>query len=87
MRKPRKGEFVCDCRAYAFPHRFLSGDCTGEYIAHETWERNYGGGICKTCSVHYNNQCDVVESSDGIRDGECFLEFVNYNGIKIYSRE
>lgn len=83
MRKPRKGETVCNCDAYDFPHRFFGGACIGEWIITETWEKNYGGGICKSCNMYNGAQCDIYEGLEDVRKGECFMEFVEFNEINI----
>lgn len=48
-RKPRRGEYICTCGAYRFPHRFGSGRCSGYFIAVEQWESHYGSGDCDLC--------------------------------------
>ena len=49
-RKPRRGEYVCTCGAYRFPHRFGGGRCSGYFIAVEQWESHYGTGDCRHCN-------------------------------------
>lgn len=87
-RKPRKGEYVCSCSAYKFPHKFGAGQCNGFWIVQETWEHNWGGGICQTCNACNRIdglQCDVYVGSESVKEGECWQEFVNYNEIKVYN--
>jgi hypothetical protein len=80
-------QFTCNCNAYKFPHRFGSGKCTGAFIAQETWERNYGGGICSSCNS-FNEQerrCEVVDGQESIKECEAWQEFVEFNEIKVYN--
>ena len=83
MRVPRKGEFVCNCDVYKFPHRFYGGRCRGDWIPISVWHENYGGGICKTCNMNNDGFCAVVEDLDESVEGDCFMDFVHYNGITI----
>lgn len=86
-RKPRKGEYTCRCGAYRFPHRFGGGRCTGIVIAVQTWESNWGRGICSRCNCLNKTDgisCEVIE---GIEDVSCcngFIEFVTDNEIELY---
>ncbi|HET8686851.1 MAG TPA: hypothetical protein VFM18_09320 [Methanosarcina sp.] len=86
-RKARKGEFVCSCRAYKFPHRFGGGRCTGAFIAEQTWNENFGTGNCADC-VNLNNDnipyCEVVEGQEKITECPVWQEFVQFNEVKIY---
>jgi hypothetical protein len=89
-RKPRKGEHVCNCYAYRFPHRFGGGNCTGSWIADETWEANYGcGNPCDNCNnlnEDYNGikYCEVYQGQEEIKECPAYQEFVEYNEIKVY---
>lgn len=79
-RKARPGEYVCDCSAYRFPHRFGGGKCSGVWLAEGQWARSFGRGRCEHCNSHNRTgpvpYCEVVEGSED--PGECpvFQEFV-----------
>lgn len=90
-RKRRAGEFTCFCSAYRYPHRFGGGRCTGEWIANETWESNYGSSSpCDSCrslsEMDDMPSCDVYSGIENIEECEAWAEFVQYNEIKIYGR-
>lgn len=82
-RKPRKGEFVCRCRAYKFPHRFGSGRCCGFNIVEEQWESNYGGGECTNCSAFNPHECEVYTGKERVTECPVWQDFVRYNEIKL----
>lgn len=87
MRKKRKGEYTCRCDAYRFPHRFGGGSCCGFSVVEETWESNYGQGVCADC--HNLNQteevpyCEVIVGQERTNLCPAWQEFVNYEEIKI----
>lgn len=89
-RKKRKGECTCDCSAYPFPHRFGGGKCTGEHIVSQTWEENWGGGVCELCPHHveelHGKECQVVMGSESIKECEALINFIEDNEIKTYER-
>jgi len=69
-RKRRPGEFVCDCDAYKFPHRFGGGKCHGSCIVSEHWNLYWG-------------RCEVDMGLEKEFECRVFQEFVNYNEIKL----
>lgn len=87
MRKPRKGEVVCRCAAYHFPHRMTGGRCTGSHIVFEAWERNYGGGDCRDCNSLEDRDgcrsCQVVEGAEAISECPVWQEFAGRNEIPV----
>jgi len=86
MRKRRPGEFICDCRAYKFPHRFGGGHCSGFYLISEQWETFWGSGVCETCNCLNTNEipyCEVYNGQEGVSECPIWQEFVAYNEIKI----
>lgn len=87
MRKPRKGEYVCRCRAYRFPHRFGGGRCSGSFIASQQLEQHWGGGDCASCNCLSTDEgpvCDVVDGREHVSECPVWQEFVQVNEIKVY---
>lgn len=83
-RKRRKGEYLCHCHAYKFPHRFGGGRCDGFWLVVEQWENNYGGGACHHCNSRDNHECDVYGGKENINECPVYQDFIRYNEIKIY---
>lgn len=87
MRKPRKGEVTCRCRAYEFPHRFSGGRCNGDHLPREYWERSYGGGVCREC--HYNTDengiaaCQIVNGAEQSKYCPIWQDFVALYEIRV----
>lgn len=88
-RRKRKGEYVCDCYAYRFPHRMFGGRCTGQGWVEALWESTYGGGECEGCALCYQEEyargCEVVDGRE--RPQECpeLQDFIHLHEIKVYS--
>ncbi len=87
-RKKRKGEVVCRCGAYRFPHREFGGECDGSHIVHATFEQQMWGE-CRGC--HYreaddegNVLCQVVEGRDKVTGCPEVEDHIRYNGIRLY---
>ena len=86
-RKPRKGEFVCTCHAYKFPHRFGGGRCNGFFVIDDYWQGHYGGGECTSCNLLCDDgerTCQVVDGQESVTECPVWQDFVQYNGIKFY---
>ena len=84
MRKPRPGEVVCQCRAYTFPHRFGGGKCHGHVIVYETWEANWGQGVCAQCNCNDDNtRCQVVDGIETPQSCDAFNAYVVENEVKL----
>lgn len=83
-RKARKGEFVCRCGAYKFPHRFTGGRCSGYYLVSEYWDTHWGSGACKTCNSCNEGSCDVFDGREVVGECEAFQEFIRVNEIVVY---
>lgn len=71
-RTRRKGEYVCTCLAYHFPHRFGGGRCSGSHLVDAQWENDYGTGSCRTCGC-YNDRgeqpyCEVYEGLERVKE-------------------
>lgn len=88
MRKPRKGEYVCTCSAYRFPHRFGGGKCSGFWIVVDQWESYYGTGSCSHCNAYNTTEavgyCEVVEGNERVDVCSVFDEFINQHEIRRY---
>lgn len=89
MRKPRKGELICTCGAYRFPHRFGGGRCTGFYIVEQYWENHYGSGDCTHCNSCNRTEavpyCEVVTGGESVRECPVWQEFTRFNEVKLRS--
>lgn len=85
-RKPRKGEYVCRCYAYKFPHRFGGGRCKGRNIVEDYWEAHYGTGDCSNCISYEEGICQVVDGQEEVTECPVWQEFVSYEEIKIYKK-
>ena len=86
QRKIRKGEFICSCQAYTFPHRFGGGHCQGSFIVEQTWEANWGLGCCVNCNNLNTSDipyCEVLAGQERIDQCPEWQDFVAYNEIKI----
>lgn len=91
MRKARRGEYVCRCRAYDFPHRFSGGACDGLRIVEDQWWDNYGGGACQACGLNNRTEsepyCEVVMGQEKPRQCPVWQEFVERHEIIIYHKK
>lgn len=85
-RKPRKGEVVCRCGAYPFPHRQFGGECQSAVLT-ETWDKQMFGR-CRDCRAFVMTeegpQCQVLEGLETWFEAECIQEHVAFHGIKLY---
>jgi len=89
-RKSRKGEYVCDCKAYQFPHRHSGGRCDGQEFVEEFWEGSWGSGVCSTCNSlekeDYGMNCQVVSGTESPDNCRAYQEFIEINEIKVYQK-
>jgi len=80
-RRPRrKGEYVCTCHAYRFPHRFGGGRCGGVFLVEERFEPY----TCGRCNLLNEGQCEVLDGQEDTCECPVWQEFVERNEIKIY---
>lgn len=89
MRPVRKGEYVCYCSAYKFPHRFTGGRCSGYDFSQEYWEAHYGAGDCTHCPCFNSREgyeCEVVTGQERVSQCRAFQEFVHVNEVIIYKK-
>lgn len=87
MRKKRKGEHVCRCSAYRFPHRFGGGKCTGFVVVSEHWQTYFGHcDECQTCNSLDSVMCQVVEGIEKENKCEVFNYFVDNEEIRLLGR-
>lgn len=85
-RKKRKGELVCTCRAYKFPHRMMGGRCAGYAEVEEIWEANYGGGDCRQCNYLQRDMgyyCEVVEGQEPPWECPVFAEKLHRDEVPV----
>lgn len=86
-RKKRKGEYVCECSAYKFPHRFGGGRCTGIFLVQNHWSEYWGQSEdCQRCNSLETHTCAVTDGRE--RETECAIwqEFVDFNEIRLLGR-
>lgn len=84
MRKPRPGEYTCNCDAYKFPHRFGGGKCTREEYATQYWETFQGAGDCFRCKC-FNDQehyCEVAQGQENASECEALQNLIRLFEIK-----
>ena len=60
-----KDKTICRCNAYSFPHRFLSGNCTGEQAVEAVFQN---GSKCGDCPCYRE-----WTEPHGERLGDCAL--------------
>lgn len=83
-RKKRKGEYVCNCDAYSFPHRFGGGKCTGFEVVSDHWGTYYGHcDECQTCNNLDSAVCQVMQGVERETECQVFQEFIEYEEIRL----
>ena len=83
-RKKRKGEYICECSAYRFPHRFGGGRCTGVFLVQNHWEEYYGGSTeCRACPIREYWGCPILEGVEQPQHCMVWQEFVRVNEIRL----
>lgn len=78
-RKPRKGEVVCTCRAYPFPHRMMGGRCSGSSFVVEFFSDN-AWGSCRQCRylvLDCGLECEVVLGLEPAHECPEFSEYLD----------
>ena len=60
---------ICRCKAYKFPHK-IGGKCKG--ITFATFYFYNVKQLCNECNCLSNNNCDVVDGLESIKEAECF---------------
>ena len=94
-RRKRPGEVNCSCTGYPFPHRFLGGNCTGEGFVVKYFEEQIFGE-CRDCHYRAENEdeddwrgrgrvtCQVIDGLEPSIKCPGLMDYVNYEGIKLY---
>lgn len=88
-RKVRRGEIVCRCGAYPFPHRQMGGCCDGAavvsaYFEAQTW------GECMDCSLREVDdetgeiRCQALEGREELRECPELESHIRHHDIKLY---
>src|SRR5690242_7037254 len=80
-RKHRKGEVVCRCGAYGFPHRMMGGACSGGAFVETTREAMRE---CKGCTFDDEGECQVVQGRDTTVQCPALQDFIRYHDIRLY---
>jgi hypothetical protein len=88
-RKARRGEVVCRCGAYRFPHRMMGGRCDGGAFVDKLFaEQMYGA--CRDCMFReYVEEegamlCQVLQGRETTMQCPELESFVSHEGIKLY---
>ena len=84
-RRARKGETVCRCGAYSFPHREFGGRCSLEGYVEGIWENNYGGGDCRNCHCFDRErmECQIVTGLENALKCPSLDEYIRFNDIRL----
>lgn len=89
-RRSRKGEVVCTCKAYPFPHRLMGGDCVGRRIVVRYWNENCWSE-CQNCMAFEHDpddgyQCQVVNGQEETWYCQGLLEVLHYEEVPVPRR-
>lgn len=68
---------ICNCGAYAFPHKLGGGRCDGSTFA-EHYHLHQRNG-CEFCNLNHNSTCDAITGQEHIKYGDCYTDAL-YNG-------
>lgn len=87
-RKPRKGEVVCRCGVYRFPHRQLGGACNGGAFVSTYFDEQMHGG-CRDChfltrSDDGDIRCEVLDGRDSLLNCPALSDHIRYHSIPLY---
>jgi hypothetical protein len=90
-RKRRKGEYVCRCGAYKFPHRMMGGRCNGGALVDDTFNTQMYGA-CRDCMLREEIEdfagpaikCQVLEGREELQECPALQEFIQYHEIIIH---
>lgn len=77
QRRSRKGELVCYCRAYRFPHRFGGGKCTLEKWVSRYWSKEPHSPECLDCHSYRFGECEVDSGQEGPMECVALVEFIH----------
>lgn len=86
-RKSRKGEIVCRCRAYRFPHRMMGGSCSGLDFVEEFFSDN-SWGECRDCrywSCSDGIECEVVLGLDVAWECPALADYLDRHEVPVPS--
>ena len=73
MKKRKRYQYTCRCDAYNFPHRFMSGYCSGLFLV-EIVRRKHT--YCKQCNLN-NNGCEVLKGQESANECEGVSEVLH----------
>ena len=91
-RKARKGEVVCRCGAYKFPHRQMGGACDGSIVVARYFEAQMWGG-CRDCHLREEGDddcaitCQVLEGRERSIQCPALQEHIQYEEIPLYGEQ
>lgn len=81
-RRKRKGEFVCECTAYDFPHRQFGGNCDGSQWVEE-YRSDGPTPDCRACHLHQQGYCEVEQGQESPIECPALVEHVMYYEITL----
>jgi hypothetical protein len=90
-RKPRKGEVVCRCGSYPFPHRQLGGNCDGSIFVSAYFQEQMHRD-CRDCHLrevvedggNYEVVCQAQEGREPSTMCPGLQEHISFHDIKLY---
>lgn len=92
-RKVRRGEVVCRCGAYSFPHRQMGGACDGSSVVARFFEAQLYGQ-CRDCHLWERREddgceivCQVLEGRERTIQCPALQEHIQYEEIKLYGEQ
>jgi len=80
FRQARKGEVICRCSAYKFPHRLMGGKCDGSHWVHDYLYTNMSG--CTECR-HWDGWCQVDKGQEAAHKCPALIEFLQFEEVPV----
>jgi hypothetical protein len=80
FRQVRKGEVICKCRSYRFPHRLMGGSCNGQQWVENYLETDMSG--CTDCS-HWDSGCQVAVGQEPPHKCPALIELLLYEEVPV----
>lgn len=87
-RKPRRGEVVCRCGAYKFPHRQFGGWCDGMIIVGQVFDSYHRS--CRDCHLldtSEGRECEVLQGREPATMCPEVQEYIQFNEIRLCKRK
>lgn len=84
-RRSRKGEVICNCNAYKFPHRMCGGRCIGSEFIEEFFNDN-AWGECRQCNhlcMDNGLDCAVLLRVEDFWECPALAEFLDRHEVPV----